>query len=537
MNEKMTPKQIKEKIAHLRSERHNFENQWQEIADLMMPRKNTVNITRSPGEKRNVQILDNTGMNSLELLAGALHGMLTNPNAMWFELTTGDFNLDKEDEVRLWLQDTTRLIHNTLNNSNFQTEVHELYLDLCGFGTSAMLIEEDDRFDVRFSSQFIGEYYISENHLGKVDQIYREWKWDAAKIVNMFGEKNVPKKVMDCYTKNDNTKFSIHHAVYSKTLVSYAATGGLSYISQYTMPEYDHELKIGGFNEFPYLVPRWAKGTGETYGTSPAMVALPEVKALNKMEEIVLNGAQKVIDPPIQLPDDGYVLPIITRPGGINYRRSGADPISPIFNDTRIDFGFEVTNRKRMRIRESFYVDQLQLQQGPAMTATEVLQRTEEKMRLLGPLLGRQQAEFLRPLIDRVFAVLLRRGKIRLDLIPAQLQGRMIDVRYSSMVAKSQRLAEGQSVLRTFEAAAPFIQLDPSSADVIDSEKAIRILAEVYGLPQEIIRTKREILQIRESRAEAQQAQMQMQQQMVEAEQMQKMADTQATLAKTNQGG
>lgn len=526
----LTINQIKEKVNFLRGRRHNFEQQWQEIADYMLPRKNTVQVQRSPGEKRNVQILDNTGMNSLELLAGALHGMLTNPNAMWFELTTGDFNLDKEDDVRLWLQNTTRIIHNSLNNSNFQTEVHELYLDLCGFGTGCMLIEEDDQFDIRFHTQFIGEYFIAEDHLGRVNQIYREWKWDAAKIVNFFGEKNVHQKVMDAYKKGSNDTFTVCHAVYPKDVSFSESSSPHRYISHYVLPEYDHVLRLSGFNEFPFVVPRWAKATGEMYGTSPGMIALPEVKAINKMEEIVLNGAQKVIDPPIQLPDDGYVLPIITRPGGINYRRSGADPIAPIFNDTRIDFGFEVTNRKRMRIRESFYVDQLQLQQGPAMTATEVLQRTEEKMRLLGPLLGRQQAEFLRPMIDRVFAILVRRGKIPLDGIPAQIQGRVIDVRYSSMVAKSQRLSEGQSVLRTFQAAAPFMQIDPSSADIINSEKAIRVLAEVYGLPAEIIRTQREIDTIRESRAEAQAAQAQMQREMVEVEQMKGMAEAQSKI-------
>jgi hypothetical protein len=158
------------------------------------------------------------------------------------------------------------------------------------------------------------------------------------------------------------------------------------------------------------------------------------------------------------------------------------------------------------------------------MTATEVLQRTEEKMRLLGPMLGRQQSEFLRPLVDRVFAILLRRGKIPREAIPPILAGRKLDVRYSSMIAKSQRLSEGQSILRTIEAAAPFLQMDPNVIDLIDAEKAVKVIAEIYGFPQEIIRPLARVQQIRQQRAEAQQEQAEMQKEMQEAEMMVKAA-------------
>jgi hypothetical protein len=65
--------------------------------------------------------------------------------------------------------------------------------------------------------------------------------------------------------------------------------------------------------------------------------------------------------------------------------------------------------QRRGAIRDAFYVNQLMMQSGPQMTATEVVQRNEEKMRLLGPVLGRLQSELLRPLIDRTFAILLRK--------------------------------------------------------------------------------------------------------------------------------
>ena len=522
MSDVMTVKQIREKVNHLRGERANWETHWQDIADFIIPRKNTIITQRSPGEKRNIFLLDNSGVMANELLAGALHGLLTNPNAQWFELTTGDVQLDQQDGAREWLQGVTEDMHNVLNNSNFQTEVHELYVDLAGFGTSVMLSEEDDRSVVRFSTQFIRDYLLDENNLGFVDQIYREWKWSADKIVAEFGEDKVGEKVLKAYKAGKNDKFCIIHAVYPKNLVA-GSEYKFDYISQYILPDEEVELRLGGFKEFPYTAPRWSKAPGETYGRSPGMNALPEVKTLNKMTETVLKSAQKVVDPPLQLPDDGFIMPIVTKPGGINYYRSGTqDVIKPIMNNAQIDFGYQAMQDKRQRIKEAYYVDQLQLREGPQMTATEVLQRTEEKMRLLGPMLGRMQSEFLRPLIDRVFAIMQRRGKIR--PIPPILSKRLIDVRYSSMVAKSQRVADGQNILRTMEAAAPFINTDPTVLDNINGDEALKAIARIYGLPQSILRSNAEVAQIRKDKAAAQQAALEAQQQQMQVDNAAKMA-------------
>jgi hypothetical protein len=531
MAEKLTVKQIQQKVNFLKGERGTWENHWQEIADYMLPRKNQINASTTPGEKKSIYVLDNTGMYSMEILAGQLHGLLTNPNSIWFELTTGVLGIDQMDEVRMWLQKTSRDIHNVLNNSNFQTEVHELYMDECAFGTAAMYTEEDERDIVRFSTKFIGEYFIEEDHQGRVNQLYRCWKWNPFQIVEAFGLDNVSKKVKEDFEKGRDNKYEVINAVYPAMMIGEPKTA-FEYVSQYVLPEHGHELKVEGYREFPYVVPRWSKGTGELYGRSPAMVALPEVKTINKMMETIIIGAQKVVDPPLQLPDEGFILPIITRPGGINYYRSGSNErIEPIFNDARIDFGFEALKEKRIRIREAFFVDQFMLQQGPQMTATEVLQRTEEKMRLLGPMLGRQQSEFLRPLIDRVFAIMLRRGIIDKDTIPQVLRGRKVDVRYSSLIAKSQRLADGQNILRTMEASAPFIQLDPRTAHNFDGDAAVRAVAEIFGFPQQILRTKKEIEAIREAEQQAQQQALADQSQTQEIDNASKVAEASAMMA------
>lgn len=533
---KYTPKQIKQRFDSLKGERGTWESHWQEIADFIVPRKDQINTKTTPGEKKNQTILDNTGIQSNELLAGALHGLLTSPNSMWFELSTGDVKLDQEDDVRKYLQDCARKMHVVLNNSNFQTEVHEVYIDLCSIATAPMAMEEDDETVMRFSSKSVAECVIGENSKGVVDELYREFDWTARQIVEEFGLDKVTKKIKEAFEKQSEEKYKIIHAVYPQKRVDGKQMGRFPFMSQYILHCEDHELKAKGFLEFPFVVPRWSKVTGEIYGRGPGMVALPEVKTLNKMTETMIIAAQKVVDPPLQAPDDGFLLPLVTKPGGLNYYRSGSqERIEPILNNAQIDFGFQAMEDRRKRIREAYYVDQLQLGTGPQMTATEVNQRTEEKMRLLGPMLGRMQSEFLQPLINRLFAVMFR--KQLFDQAPQILSGRELSVRYSSMIARAQRFSEAQNILRTIQAASPFIQMEEQAKDNFDSDKAIRAISDIYALPQEMLRDIKQIEAIRKSRAEAQQKAVDMQMQQAQATQAVDMSAAAKNAAQVTTGG
>jgi hypothetical protein len=523
---KLTPKQLKARLQKAEGDRATWESHWQEVADYILPDRNDVTVQRSPGEKRNTQLFDSTGIMANELLAGSLHGLLTNPNTQWFGLTTGIHTLDEEDDVRFFLQEASRVILNIMNNSNFQTEVHELYLDLTSFGTACQFIEEDEEDVVRFSTRHIREVFIAENSKGMVNEIIRCFKWTAEDIVNEFGQdvlEKLPQLVQKAYKDGTGEKFKIIHAVYEQSKISGKRNDKFKFASQYVLDQDAIELSFGGFREMPYAVPRWSKVAGETYGRGPGMKALPDVKTLNKMTETVMRGALKTVDPPLQAPDEGFVLPLITRPAGVNYYRAGRkDRIEPIFNDARIDFGFEAMRDRGQRIREAFYVDKFQLQEGPQMTATEVMQRTEEQTRLLGPLLGRMSSEYLRPMIKRVFAIALRRGL--LPDIPEILEGRKLDVQYSSVIARSQRVSVAQNIQRTMEAASMFISLDPTIADIFNGDNAAKEIARIYDFPQGIIRTKVEVDRIRSQRAEQQAQQAEEQQALQTAEAMGKVA-------------
>ena len=59
--------------------------------------------------------------------------------------------------------------------------------------------------------------------------------------------------------------------------------------------------------------------------------ALSYVKILNEMEKTYLKALQKMVDPPLMVPDDGFINPVRTTPGGLNYYRTGLGRDERIF--------------------------------------------------------------------------------------------------------------------------------------------------------------------------------------------------------------
>ncbi len=500
----------------LEGQRQNWETHWQEVADYMQPRKADVTKQRARGDKRMEQVFDSSPIQAVELLAASLHGMLTNPSTPWFTLRFKDEEIENEDEAKLWLEASTDAMYTAFNRSNFQQEIFELYHDLITFGTAAMFIEEDDEDIIKFSTRHINEVFIAENDKGRIDTIYRRFKISARAAMQKFGEA-VSSDVQSAFKKDPYKEVEILHAVYPRTDFNPNKKDkkNMPFESVYIEFKNGNELSVSGFREFPFVVPRYLKASNEIYGRSPAMTALPDVKMLNEMCKTTIKAAQKQVDPPLLVPDDGFLLPVRTVPGGLNFYRSGTrDRIEPLNIGANNPLGLNMEQQRRDSIRAVFYVNQLMMQDGPQMTATEVIQRNEEKMRLLGPVLGRLQSELLKPLIDRVFAILLRNNM--LPAAPEFLSGRDIEIEYVSPLAKAQKSTELQSIMRAVEILGSLANVAPVF-DYVNFDNLVKHLADIVGVPQKILKTQSQV------NAERQQAQQQ-QQEMQQMQQLQQVA-------------
>ena len=489
-------------------QRQTWESHWQEVADYVVPRKADVTKNRSAGDKRSELVFDGTAIHAAELLAASLHGMLTNGSTSWFSLRYSARELNGDDEAMEWLQSVEDVMYQAFNRSNFQEQIAELYLDLVTFGTAVMFVDKDEDQQVRFSTRHIRECFLSEDAKGRVDTVYRKFKMPARAAMQRFGDEKFDNKIQQKAAKNPYEEITLVHAVFPREErdATKVTAENKPFASVYIEPDQKVVLSESGFDEFPYMAPRFTKASSELgYGRSPSMTALPDIKMLNKMSEVTIRAAQKQVDPPLLVPDDGFMLPVRTIPGGLNFYRAGTrDRIEPLNIGANNPLGLNMEEQRRQAIRAAYYVDQLILGTGPQMTATEVVQRTEEKMRLLGPLTGRLSQELLQPLITRVYSILSRQKAY--EPAPEFMVNQNLEIEYVSPLAKAQRQGDIQSMTRLLERMAPLTQLDPTIMDYVDSDGISKHLIKILGVPATAVRGDREVALLRADREAQQQA-------------------------------
>jgi hypothetical protein len=460
---------IIKRFERLSGNRTNWEQLWQEVLKYVTPRKAWVTRKReTQGERPDNNLFDTTARRANQILAAGFHGNMTNPSTKWFNLRLADNELNKIKEIKTWLADSENKIMDVLNASNFNEQIHEAYTDLGSVGTAVLLEEEDAKEVIRFKAIFIEEIVIDENAEERVDTVYRKYTMSAKAAKS--DSNNMPFE-------------STHVEVDSRKTIA-----------------------TGGFNEFPYMVTRFNKVSNDMYGYSPGVILLPDIKMLNSISKTLIKAAQKIVDPPLIMPHDGFLLPLKTTPGGLNYKLSGNanDKIEPLETKGNIPIGRDMQNDYRNAINSGFFTDLfLLLADRKNMTATEVQERIAEKMIMLGPVIGRLQSELLDPIIDRTFGILLRNNVLLPP--PEVLQGREIVVEYVSPLALAQRreaITSVSSLLQLVSGVAGFI---PDVIDKIDGDKVVDEAAEIYGVSPDIIRDGNQVGEIRQARAEAEQ--------------------------------
>jgi hypothetical protein len=515
------------KYDKLKLYKSSWESHWKELTTYFLPEKSNVWGGSVPGEKKGQELFDSTGRRSSERLASALHGMLTNPSVQWFSFSTGDHETDNKLENAKWLQDTAKTINGILNHSNFQSEIHEVYLDLCSLHTSYLRIEEDEDEVCRFQSRPIYDCSISENYRGVIDTTYHEYKRTLDQLYGEYGN-SLPKELLELRFKDPLKEYEIIHAVEpSDRMPERLRHPLLPFTSVKVLKEHFVILKIEGFQENPCIISRFYKLSGEMYGRGPAMYALPDVKTANQMMKVWLEGAQLAINPPLQVPDEGVLLPVRFVPGGTNYYRADSkDRIEPIITGANPQIGNQIIELLHANIQKAFYIDQLHLVESDRMTATEVQMRRDEQLRTLSPILGRLMYELHAPIIVRVMGIASRKGLLTPP--PEELSHSKIEIKFVSQLARAQESVEGDSAVRALQTVMQFAQADPTIIDVLDLDATAKFIYKSYGAPLHLLHTEKETKDIKTKREQVQQAAQQAQMDQMNSQSTKNMAQAQA---------
>lgn len=492
----------------LQADKAPFENLWQEISQYILPNKADFTRVYGLGQNRRNHIYESVGEHSNDLFASSVMGIVANPAARWFTYATVDEDINSNEEVQDWLDTAGKIVLNGINQAQakFYGNLKSSLLDIGAFGTTSMLVMPGRESLFNFRSYSPKKILIAENSEGTVDQVMLCEKYTVRQLLQLMknSDWDLHKNVQDMHERLEE-KIDVIHFFYSNNDYDpekLETNDNMKFRSCYIDVKNKKKMKEQGFMELPVPSARWDRVNDEVWGRGQGAVAINELKMLNLANRSQIIAAEKQLNPPLQVPSDGSFGRIDLSAGAINKVMPGQE-IKPILTNGNIVFDMQWMENRRDIIRRAFYVDQLQLVGGPQMTATEVLQRMDEKARIIAPSIGMVNAELIGPLVERCLGIALRAK--RLPPPPEMLRGQEIKVVYVSPITRAQRGAEAQAILAYMQNLPLFAQADPSVIDRINIEMGAQELATITGLPPSIIRQDDEVETIRNAKAQAQQ--------------------------------
>ena len=529
---------MRDRWHRLDSDFSSWRTQYQQISRHYLPWSGRFWAeNRNEGWSRNDDILDNTPERAVRILSAGLTAGASSPARPWFKLGTRNPNLMQKHDVQLWLDEVTRIILQTFSRSNVYRALQQLYTECPLYGTAAAILEPDPERGVFLRVLTAGQYRVASNPKGQVATLYREFEMTVSQLVREFGLARCSDRVKSLYREgNLEEGVTVVHAIEPRTDRNPNAQDNtnMPYRSVYwergEQPEAVRDvLRESGFRRFPCLVPRWSVLPGDDYGSGPGMTALGDVIQLQQEQFRKSQMIDFASDPAMLLPSDMKNQEVDLAPGGKNYTdATGANRGGPLWQvGQQLQPLMLDIQDVRQRIQSAWFADMFLMiaQTDKTMTATEVAERHEEKLLMLGPALERLHNELLDPLVTLTYQYLDEAGEIPPP--PPDLSGD-VDIEFISMLAQTQRSVGARTIDRFLATATAVAQAKPEILDRIDADAFVEDLAQRLGVPAKILVDRREADQLREARAE-------MQAQQAQAEMMGQQATTAKDLAQASQ--
>lgn len=532
---------FRRRYAELDTEWQSWRGVYGELSDFCLPFTGRFEETdRNLGNRRYGNIYDSTATRAVNVTAAGLMSGMSSPARPWFRLGTADPDLMNYQPVKLWLNNVQRRMLDLFQRSNVYNFLHSSYMELALYGTAATFLADDFENVIYGYPLTAGEYRISANYRGEVDTLARKFQKTVGQIVREYGYEKCSPAVQGLFDSgNLDAWVTLHHLIEpradrernprSKAAIDMPwrsvtwEDGGKSDTSY---------LRESGFEAFPGLCPRWMVFGSDIYGNSPGMIALGDIKQLQHEQVRKAEAIDYQTKPPLQVPTVMKNREVEMFPGGVTFYDGAANQGIRSMWDVNLNLQYLQADIQdvRQRINACFFVDlflMLQGQDQTQMTATEVAERHEEKLLMLGPTLERLHDEALNPLVDRTFQRMLKLGL--LPSPPEELQGSELNIEFISMLAQAQRAVGVNSTDRFLRSLGVVAQFKPEVVDKLNADEAADMLADQLGVDPRMIVSGKDVAIIRQQRA-------QQQQQAAQAQAVQAAAGTAKELGSINTG-
>ena len=505
-------------LSQMYTERTQYESTWKQLSNFINPFRGRINDDKgNEGKRRDIHLLDPYPMEASAKCASGLHSGLTSPSRPWFELGLQDEEMARFHTVKLWLDDCKDILMDIYAKSNIYNMLLQVEAELTQFGTAASLLVQDYNTGVWARPYTCGEYAGGIDARGRITMFARKFKLNAWQMVAEFGYDVCSSAVQNAYRSNNLTlEFEINMLIEKnlKYREEEKKIGSFPWMSYYWETSVsDRFLKVAGYNEIPFIMPRWTMIANNVYGTGPGHNALGNCMQLQKLEKINMRLLDNRANPAMIIPTS--VAKVDSLPGGrTKVPDNLMNQIVPLFKDTgsREDIR-QTIEAKQQQIGSAFFNDLFVMianQDLPQMTAREVAERHEEKLLMLSPVLEQMHNEVLAPLTKRTFGIALRNGL--LPPMPEEIKPDDLKVEFISLLAQAQKMVAAPSIEKIVAFAGNLAGANPEIMDNIDFDAAVRRQATLYGSPEAIMRSEDDVKEMRAKRAQAMEQQKQVEQ-------------------------
>lgn len=481
-------------------ERRPWEGQWTQVRTYALPDGPDFNRQDIAGQTNRDQIVSGAGEAMLEDAADGLVGLSCQAGTRWMGLSTPGLDENMHDE-RVWLDLVNDVMLGVFDApaSRFVPAIKAFALEWLGLGTACLFANGRPGTLPIFEHRPLAQIAVSEGESGFVNETVWEFEWTAKKAAERWGRAGtlpdaIAKAAADPAKRQQ--KFKFRHYVYERRDYDDRKYDRVSRRFRECWIAVDGKalLEEGGFFTNPYIVARVGKSGAHAYGRGRGAKALPDIKMLQRVRRATIQGAEKVINPPTQSPDDGVMGAPDLRPGMDNpvrpeYLMRGAG-IQPILTGARPDIGMDFEESIKADIGAPLLSKVLHIPAEPRMLVDQELRLREEAMQQAGPIVGEFQTEALGPLVDRAFDIMARQGMFgRPESWPQALRAAEIKPTFEAPAARARNIGVVRAIAQRNQIMAPIWQADPALLDLHDFEREERTIGQILGIPADLYRS------------------------------------------------
>lgn len=422
---------------------------FEDCYEYILPYRNTfVKDSNDKSFNKASKQYDSTPMIAANNFVNTMQSNFTPVFTRWAEFKAGAGVPEKQrDRINKDLSKLTDLVFTYLNASNFSTAVSEMYFDW-GIGTGSLwLFEGDETQPLNFVATPMSQMALSEGRFGSVDFRGRKWKIKARLIKATW-----PNDEISLITE-------LERMMKEKPDDEVELIEGCYYDYQELVWHYDvvhkaskHRILSRTYKEEICFTPRWMKVPGFSFGIGPFLLAMLDIKTLNKIKEYMLRSAALNI----------FGVYTVANSGAMNFssatltpgtfipveRNAGANgpSIAPLPRNGDFQMQEFLVQDLKDSIRKVMLDNKMPAETPQPKTAFEIAQRIKEFQVDIGSAYGRAMYEFVQPLFKRIVAILSRKGLIQLPE-GFEIDNFFVQVQVLSPIAQTQALEDVQRLM------------------------------------------------------------------------------------------